>query len=101
MISRATSTLCGFVASGTPRWRWRRLRLAVAGSGRWLPISAPCPGSTREFFFDPDSREGHEQMSQGHQAHVVVPARPRPRFVLGHAQITLALLEILLDAVAR
>ena len=51
-------------------------------------------------FFQAQPGQGDKQMSQGHQAHVMMPTRPRPRFVLRHAQITLAFLEKLFHAVA-
>src|SRR6266699_2716343 len=40
-------------------------------------------------------------MSHTNKTHVMVPADPRPRLVLRHAQVALAILEILLDLVAR
>jgi hypothetical protein len=101
MILRANSKPFGFAASGIPRWRWRRPRLPLAGPGRLPPDAAPCRGSTREFFFATQSGQGHEQVGQCHQAHMMVPARPSPRFVLRHSKVTFTVLEVFLDAVAR
>lgn len=41
-------------------------------------------------------RLGDEQMGQRHQAHVMMPTRPRAGFVLRHPQLSLAFLEVLL-----
>src|SRR6516225_11987434 len=101
MISCVTSRPCGFASSGMPRWRLPPFRSVWVGPGHLSRAAAPYPKSAREFFFKTQTGQGHKQVSQGHQAHVVVPTRPGSRLVLRHAEITLTLLEILLDAIAR
>src|SRR4051812_37638523 len=63
-------------------------------------VAARCgPASAPAFFFEIAPRQGDEQMSHRQQTHVMVPADPRPRLVLRHPQVTLGVLEILLDLV--
>src|SRR5947209_19677220 len=58
------------------------------------------PTSAQEFFLEPLPRQRHEQVRQPHQRHVVVPTDPRPRLVLRHPEIALAVLEELLHPAA-
>ncbi len=52
------------------------------------------------FFPQVAPRQRDEQMSHRHQAHVMVPADPRPRLVLRHPEVALGVLEEVLDRVA-
>src|SRR5215211_4427516 len=77
----------------------RRSPEAAAGSApaRPLPTTEPSgPMSAPEVFFETLPRQGHEQMRQAHQCHVMVPADPRPCLVLRHPQVALGVLEELL-----
>ena len=47
-------------------------------------------------FFQAQPRQAHEQVCQPDQRHVVVPPEPRPRLVLRHPQVALAVLEEIL-----
>src|SRR5438270_6862313 len=58
------------------------------------PMSAPA------FFFETRLRQGHEEMRQAHQRHMMVPTDPRPRLVLRHPQVALGVLEEFLDPMA-
>src|SRR5512135_556150 len=65
------------------------------------PATAPSgPGSAPAFFLEPLPHHRHEQVRQPHQRHVGVPTDPRPRLVLRHPEVTLAVLKELLDPAA-
>ena len=51
--------------------------------------------------FDVTLGQRDEQMGQRRQRHVVMPTRPCPRLVVGHAQVCLSVLEVLLHAESR
>src|SRR3954453_23634693 len=59
------------------------------------------PASAPAFFFEIPACHRNEQMSHRYEAHVMVPADPRPRLVLRHPQVALGVLEIRLDLVPR
>src|SRR5512135_314845 len=59
------------------------------------PATAPSgPGSAPAFFLEPLPHHRHEQVRQPHQRHMVVPIDPRPRLVLRHPKVTLAVLKV-------
>src|SRR3954454_17273018 len=80
----------------------RRSPEATAGSAPSGPLPTTelsGPMSAPAFFFETRPRQGHEQMRQAHQRHVMVPTDPRPRLVLRHPQVALGVLEEFLHTV--